>query len=228
MKLFEDIEKPATLADSVAQSILQYVQRKKLAPGDPLPKEEEIATQLNVSRHIVREGISGLKTLGVIESRKRKGMFIRHRLNAFEGVRKLASARLFTKEEYTQFMQMRVIMELGMIYLIWQNRTPEKIAELRILAGKKEFEGFQNEIDFHSKLFSMGGNDIANQFRNILVSAFDPYHHWQSRNIEGDTAEHLQICDALENKTIDEFRTLMEQHLEEYITPQIQKERIDS
>ena len=217
MKLFEDINKPATLADSVAQSILQYVQKEQLAPGDPLPKEEDIAAQLNVSRHIVREGISGLKTLGVIESRKRKGMFIRNRFNAFEGVRKLACAKLFTKEECRQFMHIRVIMEIGMVSSIWKNRTPGKIAELRMIAEKNDIMYFQNEIDFHSKLFSMGGNDIANQFQNILISAFDPHYHQPSANSTGETESHLQICDALENGTLENFRKLMEKHFETYL-----------
>lgn len=217
MQLAENFKKPVTLADSVAECILQYVQQKQLAPGDPLPKEEDIAAQLNVSRHIVREGISGLKTLGVIESRKRKGMFIRHRLNAFEGVRKLASAQLFTKEEYRQFMQIRVIMEMGMVSYIWKNRTPEKIAELRRLADKKEDPFFNNEIDFHSKLFSMGGNDIANQFQNILISAFSPHYHAPSKCSSGNTAAHLQICDALEHGTVEEFRKLMEEHFKPYL-----------
>lgn len=217
MRLGEDFHKPMTLADSVEHSILQYVRREKLMPGDSLPKEEEIAAQLNVSRHIVREGISGLKTLGVIESRKRRGMILREKVNAFEGVRKLASARLFSKEECRQFMQIRVIMEMGMVSYIWKNRTSEKIAELRVLAEKKDIQHFQNEIDFHSKLFSMGGNDIANQFQDILISAFDPHYHQPSRNIDGDTAEHLQICNVLEYGTEDEFRKLMERHFETYL-----------
>ena len=216
MQLSENFKKPATLADSVEECILQYVQQKQLAPGDMLPKEEDIAAQLNVSRHIVREGISGLKTLGVIESRKRKGMFIRNRLNAFEGVRKLASAKLFSKEECRQFMQIRVIMELGMVNYIWKHRTSCDIAELRKIAEQLEVSVIQNEIDFHSKLFSMGGNDIATQFQSILISAFDQHYHLPVKNHNGDTAAHIQICDCLENGTLDDFRTLMEKHFETY------------
>ena len=217
MNLTENFRKPSTLADSVEECILQYVKNEQLEPGDMLPKEEEIAARLNVSRHIVREGISGLKTLGVIESRKRKGMFIRKRLNAFESVRKLAHASLFSKEECRQFMQIRVIMEMGMISYIWKNRTPEKIAELRLLAEKKEDRYFNNEIDFHSKLFSMSGNDIASQFQSILISAFSPNYHNHSKSSDDNTAAHLQICDALENGTVEDFRKLMEEHFKPYL-----------
>lgn len=217
MNLTENFRKPSTLADSVEECILQYVKNEQLEPGDMLPKEEEIAARLNVSRHIVREGISGLKTLGVIESRKRKGMFIRKRLNAFESVRKLAHASLFSKEECRQFMQIRVIMEMGMASYIWKNRTLEKIAELRRIAEDIEMPAIQNEIAFHSKLFSMGGNDIASQFQSILISAFAPNYHSPAKSHNGDAAAHIEICDSLENGTLDDFRKLMEKHFATYL-----------
>ena len=75
----------ATLADEVEESLLNYIKRSGLTPGDILPKEEVLSEQLKVSRHIVREGISRLKTLGLVESRKRKGLILT-RPNAFAGV----------------------------------------------------------------------------------------------------------------------------------------------
>ena len=215
MQLAENFNKPATLADSVEQCILQYVRQEQLAPGDMLPNEEDIAAQLNVSRHIVREGISGLKTLGVIESRKRKGMFIRRRLNAFESVRKLAEAHLFTKEECRQFMQIRVIMEMGMVNWIWKHRTQKDIDELRLLARNSDVSILQYEIEFHTKLFSIGGNDIANQFQSILISAFDKNLHVQG--INHDIPTHLKICDILERGTKTQFCNIMEKHFKPYL-----------
>ena len=103
----------ATQADGVETSLLDYIRRSGLAPGDLLPKEAELAEQLKVSRHIVREGISRLKTLGLVESRKRKGMILM-RPNVFTGVSKLAEAKLFSESECKDFIQMRVFMELGM------------------------------------------------------------------------------------------------------------------
>lgn len=221
MNLPELINRPSTLADSVEESLLQYVKQKNLEPGAPLPKEEEIAAQLNVSRHIVREGISGLKTLGIIESRKRKGMFIKHRLNAFESVRKLAAAHLFSPEEYVQFMQIRIIMEMGMARYIWKNRTKENICELKKLAsGKNELPSIQQEIDFHSKLFSMGGNDIANQFQNILISSFEYYSFPPAMIWDDNIPTHIQICEVLESGTLEDFCNIMEKHFECYTSDQ--------
>ena len=69
----------STLADGVEESLLEYIRSSGLTAGDALPKEEELAARMRVSRHIVREGISRLKTLGMVESRRRTAG---HRQNA--------------------------------------------------------------------------------------------------------------------------------------------------
>ncbi|MBE6366209.1 MAG: FadR family transcriptional regulator, partial [Lentisphaerae bacterium] len=62
-----------TLADGIENSILTFIREKTLQPGDLLPREEEIADYLNVSRLSVREGLGRLKALGLVEPRKRRG-----------------------------------------------------------------------------------------------------------------------------------------------------------
>ena len=52
-----------TLADGVENSLISFIRHRTLQPGDLLPKEEEIAQELNVSRLSVREGIGRLKAL---------------------------------------------------------------------------------------------------------------------------------------------------------------------
>lgn len=213
-----DFKRPSTLADSVEECILQYMKKEKLSPGDLLPKEEEIAENLNVSRHIVREGISGLKTLGIIEARKRKGMSVCSKFNAFESVRKLARAELFSREEHRQFMQMRVIMEMGMIHYIWKRKKPEDILELQQLVEKdNENPSIQDEIQFHTRLFIIGGNDIANQFQNILFSAFHYPVQPTAKNWDKDIPTHSRICEVLAHGTKSSFTRIMEQHFKPYL-----------
>lgn len=209
--------KPTTLADEVESSLLEYIQRSGLTPGDPLPKEELLADRLKVSRHIVREGISRLKALGMIESRKRRGMTLA-RPNAFAPVSKLAEAQLFTGEECRQMMGIRVIMELGMAEFIHQRKTPAGLAELRRYAGNRQVcRDLQEEIDFHSRLFALGGNAMASQFQRILTIAFRQHVPSRSSGKRQPTPTHRELCDTLENGTAEEFRQLLRRHLEQYV-----------
>jgi len=211
-------ERPATLAESVEQSLLRYIRMANLKPGDALPKEAELVDGLNVSRNIIREGLSGLKALGLIESRRRRGMVLR-RPNAFEGVRKLAKCRYFSKDECKQFMQIRAIMELGMANLICENRTEGDLRELRLLAGSPAAPPtIEEEINFHRKLFSLGGNFVADQFLLILSTAFEPLEAL-TKDKWKDTPTHTEICDVLSNGCKEEFYRIMKLHFKPYLEP---------
>ena len=204
-----------TLADGVEDSLLQYIRGSGLAAGDALPKEEELAVRLRVSRHIVREGLSRLKTLGLIETRKRRGMTLA-RPNAFAGVSKLAAARLFSDGERREMMGLRVVMELGMAEFIFRRKTPELVADLRRFAGpERSSQDIPSEIAFHTRLFAIGGNTMANQFQNILVSAFQSR---RSRNGGSalKTPSHREICDVLESGSEAEFYRVLRAHFEPY------------
>ena len=205
-----------TLADGVENTLLQYIRSSGLVPGDALPKEAEIAERLNVSRHIVREGISRLKTLGLIDSRRRRGMTVA-RPNAFAGVSKLAAARLFSDGERREMMELRVVMELGMAEFIFKRKTPELLAELRRYADDAQsYRDISPEIAFHTRLFAIGGNAMADEFQKILVSAFHARGtESPRRNVR--TPTHREICDALEHGTEEEFRSLLRAHFEPYI-----------
>ncbi|OQR63395.1 hypothetical protein B6E66_13675 [Streptomyces maremycinicus] len=56
--------------------LLDLIQSGSLGPGDRLPPERNLAPRLGVSRGMVREAISALVTMGVLESRHGAGVFV--------------------------------------------------------------------------------------------------------------------------------------------------------
>lgn len=213
--------KSTTLADGVEDSLLTFIRRSHLEPGDLLPKEEELSRQLNVSRHIVREGISRLKTLGLIESRKHRGMVLT-RPNVFAGVSKLADAQLFSETECREFVQIRAYMELGMTESIFRGKNPENLRELRALAGVRGIHPtMEEEIAFHGKLVSIGGNRIGGEFLRVLTVAFR--YIFEKRTGSDTTPFHMDLCDVLETGSREDFYETMKKHFKPYI--KIKEER---
>lgn len=209
-----------TLADGVENRLLEYMRQASLTAGDPLPKEEELASHLNVSRHIVREGVSRLKALGLIESRKKRGMVMK-RPSAFTGLLKLAEADLFDLREREEFMELRVALELGMCDFIFARKIPEKLVNLRKVAGLPDstVQKFATEVDFHTCLMEIGGNRIASQFREILANVFKPVYEGKAHiNKALKTSTHHEICDVLEHGTFEEFQAVMRKHFEPYLS----------
>ena len=208
--------KSRTLADDVASNLLGYIKQRNLVPGDALPKEEDLASQLNVSRHIVREGVSQLKAYGLIESRKRRGIVV-SRPNAFAGMSRLAEAEVFSEDEWFEIISMRIIMEIGMSDLVYERATAEDIAELRKLAGPPVLiHSISDEIAFHRKLFAIGGNFMANQFMGALVASFK--YGLKDVSEDFDTRKtHSDLCDILESGTKEDFNNAMKNHFKQYI-----------
>ncbi|GAA3732843.1 FadR/GntR family transcriptional regulator [Plantactinospora mayteni] len=62
--------------DEVINSIKRMILEGVLKPGDRLPVEKELAESLGVSRGSLREGISALSLLGVVNTRQGDGTYI--------------------------------------------------------------------------------------------------------------------------------------------------------
>lgn len=66
----------ASLVDRVENRLVELLRERKLAVGDTIPKEMELAEVLGVSRTVIREALTRLRKMGLIESRKKRGSII--------------------------------------------------------------------------------------------------------------------------------------------------------
>ncbi|OKO81682.1 GntR family transcriptional regulator [Bradyrhizobium sp. AS23.2] len=62
--------KSMRLFEEVSRQIGEQIQSGKLTPGEKLPNERDLASTFAVSRHVVREALRSLESLGQIELRK--------------------------------------------------------------------------------------------------------------------------------------------------------------
>ncbi len=70
--------KKTKLYEDVVRQIEQLVRTRKLAPGERLPSERELAATLGIGRPSVREALRALDTRGLIEVRSGRGAFLRN------------------------------------------------------------------------------------------------------------------------------------------------------
>lgn len=71
------IQLGASLSEKLAQSLEKSIRSKKLRTGEKLPTENALVEIHGVSRTVVREAFSRLKTLGLIETRQGSGAFVK-------------------------------------------------------------------------------------------------------------------------------------------------------
>ncbi len=71
------IEKNPKISQKIVEQIKQIIFDGKLQPGDRLPTEKDLAEQLHVSRPTLREALTVLEAIGLIEVRPREGSVVK-------------------------------------------------------------------------------------------------------------------------------------------------------
>lgn len=217
-ELKKDLERisPKTMADVVEVKLRDYLKKKSFKPGDALPKELELAEALGVSRNVVREALSRLRMLGMIETRKKRGMVLAQPdiLGAFERV---LDPLIIDQDTLQDIFELRLVLETGLADLIYIHKTKEDIDELEAIARKEvitdETFRIKNEIAFHGKLYEMTGNSTLKRFQIMLLPIFAYVITLEKKPTRG-TVSHLDLVALLRKGNKEAFRKGMLAHLQ--------------
>lgn len=115
--------------EEVVRQLEDLMRRGVLGAGDRLPSERELAKQFRVSRATVRQALSVLQAMGLIESRIGDGTFARAGL-ATLSVTDLASALRMARGTLTEQLELRRLIEPQVASLAAERATGEDIEDL--------------------------------------------------------------------------------------------------
>jgi GntR family transcriptional regulator, transcriptional repressor for pyruvate dehydrogenase complex len=73
---FTKIERPVSLSQEIVSKIERSILARTLVAGQKLPTEQELCGMFSVSRTVVREAIHMLSAKGLVNVRKRSGIFV--------------------------------------------------------------------------------------------------------------------------------------------------------
>lgn len=207
--------------DKIELRLQEYLRNEEFNPGDPLPKEMEIAKALGVSRTAVREAISRFKMLGIIESRRNRGMVIR-RPDVLRNIQRVMDPRLLDGDTMKDIFEMRLVVELGLAHILFRRKTPEFIEKLEHIARTESettdrIDLLKLDVDFHSALYQMSGNETIIRFQRMLMPIFDFVDSVILQktvvNQPRERATHWDLIEELKNGTPTGFMHKMESHL---------------
>ncbi|MFA7473335.1 MAG: FadR/GntR family transcriptional regulator [Spirosomataceae bacterium] len=211
-----------SMTDRVENILRQYFTDNKFKPGDALPNEIEIARQLNVSRNVVREALSRLRMLGMIEARPRRGM-VMAQPDLLAGLEKVMNPLILSIDNLKDIFEMRLILEMGIAEFLFARKTKKDIAELEILVENQHdpySPSKDEEVAFHSKLYEMTGNETFARFQTLLMPVFEyVFSEYYDRGNHVQIPEpiiHRDLVEILKNGNADEFRKAMYTHLLPY------------
>lgn len=219
-----------TLVEQTQRDILKYISQN--GNSSRLPKEQEFVELLGVSRVVVREALSRLRAVGIIETKRKKGTVVVVP-EVFGVLKSIVASGLLDKDTLRDLYQLRLMLEIGMADFIYMSRTDAQMEELdRIVAEEVSLSNEMATADdmdqryaiakkltdvdvrFHSKLFEMTGNKSLIDFQYILRHLFTLYYpkirtDYHSRTL----VSHVSLYNILRTSTPDAFRMGMRLHL---------------
>ena len=209
--------------DQVVTFVRHLIDRGALRPGDRLPAERDLATQVGVSRPTVRAGLRALAAMGVVRSRHGSGTYIPDGPPAlgFEALSFLAALHGFTREE---MYEARRILEVGAAGLAAERASPDQMTTLAeevasVFASIDDPQLFLvHDINFHRAVGAASGNPIVASLME-MVSAL---YYERRRETAGQASErdmrdaadmHRRIYQAIRGRNADAARQAMHEHL---------------
>ncbi len=218
-----------TLVDLAEEAIFLYIKERKLKPGEKILFDEyQLAGELNVSRNVVREALSRLHSFGIIDSRKRKGMVLKEP-DLKKNMTKIIDPEIYSKEKNIDLLELRYILEIGIIPSLFENIREKDINELKHIlpaeiAASNNRLSIENEIRFHSRIYKIVDNQIIMDMQELLIPVYrfvyDNYADFDAFNDkikrENLQATHADIVEALSKRDKILYRDVIERHLLAY------------
>lgn len=191
--------------DLVIEQILSYVREKQLAAGSRLPSERELALQLKVSRHTIREAYLSLAARGMVVVEHGRGVFL---VSATDDIRPHSLIMNTTDvQNIINLLEVRQLIECGAIPLAMDRATPEDYQRLRELIAADDGLLYLHDdvvipsVTFESEIINLTGNQsLINIEKNVMDAWKNLWVRLKLSKLKSraQTAEHYEILEAME------------------------------
>ncbi|MBN1515065.1 FadR family transcriptional regulator [Candidatus Sumerlaeota bacterium] len=216
---FEPIQQNS-LADICEAKIRRAIIEGGLKPGDALPGEMELAKKMGVSRNVVREALSRLRMLGVLESRKRRGMILREPV-LLDGITRVLDLPVLSDKTKRELLELHIVQEVGHAHVIMDRVRQDHLERLEEIVAREERNPNDKnlaadcDMEFHRVLFEAAENELLSQFQTMLRTFMTDYARGflADRFEDPQFVDHRMLLEALKRKDAVLFHDLMQKHL---------------
>ncbi len=169
---FTPVTSGARLSDQVAGQLAAEIRRGGLGPGDKLPTEAQLVEQFGVSRTVVREAVSRLKSLGLVDSRQGSGVFVQ--ATASFAPLNFEARHAASQEAVIQMVEVRRALEAEVAALAAQRRSSSDIRRIRAAvkaleaAVQRGGDGVNEDVQFHRAIAEAANNPFLLQTLEYL------------------------------------------------------------
>ena len=223
MPVFNPTPAGAYLSEQVADVMAADIRAGRLAAGDKLPTQAALVKQFLVSRTVVREAVSRLKSLGLVDSLQGSGVYVKKL--GFSPLNFDARSTV-SKQAVVQMVELRRALEAEVAELAAQRRNQADVKRIRnaivlidkaVLAGG---DGVDEDVQYHRAIaeaarnpFLIGTLDYLSQFlrgATRVTRANEARREDFARQVRN---EHEMIAIAIEAGDAPAARQAAAQHM---------------
>lgn len=122
--------RPQKIYEKVAEQIKTMIEKGELKPGDKLLSVKDLAEQLSVGRSAVREALSALQAMGLIEMKQGEGTFVQQ-LSSKDLLNINYSSMLIDMNQLESLLEVRKIIESSYVELAAKRRDYDDLKHLQ-------------------------------------------------------------------------------------------------
>ena len=215
------ITKSASITNRVIEYLKENIESGAWKVGEKIPSENQMVTDLGVSRSSIRTAVQYLIGLGVLKSYQGKGTFLIDRQveNWDEAQNKITSADCM---DIYKVLEFRRILEPEACRMAVERYTPELFADLQHYLRQMErsrgnpAKFVRADMQFHGVICKASGNALLEKSLN-KVFAETRNNHEQMNLLVGDyngILYHTLILEAFRKGDAEEAYQKMKEHLE--------------
>ncbi|WP_367998338.1 FadR/GntR family transcriptional regulator [Cobetia marina] len=215
---------------SLSQAVLEQLERRitsgDVSVGSKLPTEGELCDAFGVSRTVIREAITHLKSLGLVETRRGVGTTVLRAKPVESRPAKHISPT--TVEDILQVLELRLILEPEAANLAAlrhdssDRRTLESLHANFLAARATQSHSGAEDFAFHYAIVKAAHNPFFDRFYEPLSDSVIPRSKLLSTDIDTEATqrylylvheEHARILEAILDRDGPGAREAMYQHL---------------
>ncbi len=199
--MFEQIEGNEKIYKKVMNQIQNLILDGKLTIGQKLPPERQLAEELNVSRPVIKQAISALEVIGVIESRHGNGNYIVS--NSGDLFNTAAINFYLNKGNDIDILEFRYILEVKFAGMAALKATPQQLDDIEKILNKMKHvtssqDRFELNTSFHREIIKISGNLLIISFYDSILELI--IKHISFTDGIGFYENHLAIFNAIKER----------------------------
>jgi GntR family transcriptional repressor for pyruvate dehydrogenase complex len=223
--VFTEVER-VPLYLQIAEQLREAILQGRLAPGQPLPTERELAESFGASRASIREALRALQAQGLIVGGGAPGpAVVAEDLHGAAGDA-IATLLRLKQVELSDLVDLRCLLEMHAVERAAKRPDRARLDQARLALEVMQEDGIgieafdEADVRFHVALVRASGNEAM---QLLMLALRDPVaaHLLKALRAQSDprgtlerlTREHAEILEAVEGGEESRAATLVERHI---------------